>query len=132
MDKRYSKVILANMCMVYKDDMILVQMRKKKDWPGLTFPGGHVENNETLEESVIREIKEETGLTLKSLHLSGIKEWPWEENTRYLGFLYKSNDFEGEIISSKEGEVFWIKKEDIKKYPLSLDFEELFEIINNN
>lgn len=132
MDKRYSKVILANMCMVYKDDMILVQMRKKKDWPGLTFPGGHVENNETLEESVIREIKEETGLTLKSLHLSGIKEWPREENTRYLGFLYKSNDFEGEIISSKEGEVFWIKKEDINKYPLSLDFEELFEIINNN
>ncbi len=132
MDKRYSKVILANMCMVYKDDMILVQMRKKKDWPGLTFPGGHVENNETLEESVIREIKEETGLTLKSVHLSGIKEWPWEKNTRYLGFLYKSNDFEGEVSSSKEGEVFWIKKEDIKNYSLSLDFEELFEIIDNN
>ena len=132
MDKRYSKVILANMCMVYKDDYVLVQLRKKKDWPGLTFPGGHVENDETLEESVIREIKEETGLSLKSVHFCGIKEWKWESDSRYLGFLYKSDDFEGEIQSSKEGEVFWIKKEEIKNYPLSQDFEELFDIIDKN
>lgn len=132
MDKRYSKVILANMCMVYKDDYVLVQLRKKKDWPGLTFPGGHVENDETLEESVIREIKEETGLALNSVHFCGIKERKWESDSRYLGFLYKSNDFKGEIHSSKEGEVFWIKKEDIKNYPLSQDFEELFDIIDKN
>ena len=48
------------MCMIYNDKgEILVQMRTKKDWSGLTFPGGHVEDNETLIDSVIREMKEE-------------------------------------------------------------------------
>ena len=132
MDKKYSKVILANMCMVYKDDYILVQLRKKKDWPGLTFPGGHVELNETLEESIKREVKEETGLTLNSVHFSGIKERKWEKDSRYLGLLYKSNDFEGELKSSNEGEVFWIKRDEIHDYTLSQDFEELFDIIDKN
>mgnify|MGYP003525365069 CR=1 FL=1 len=58
--EKYSKVILSNMCMIYNDKgEILVQMRTKKDWSGLTFPGGHVEDNETLIDSVIREMKEE-------------------------------------------------------------------------
>lgn len=130
MDKNYQKCILTNMVMVYKNEKILVINRKKSDWPGLSFPGGHVEEGESIEESVYREIKEETGLTLKSLKLCAIKEWKREENNRYLGFLYKSDDFEGEVHSSKEGEIFWIDKKDINKYPLSEDFEELFELID--
>ncbi len=130
MDKNYQKCILTNMVMVYKNGKILVINRKKSDWPGLSFPGGHVEEGESIEESVYREIKEETGLTLKSVKLCAIKEWKREENNRYLGFLYKSDDFEGEVHSSKEGEIFWIDKKDINKYPLSEDFEELFELID--
>ncbi len=130
MDKKYQKCILTNMVMIYKDEEILVINRKKSDWPGLSFPGGHVEKDESIEESVYREIKEETGLTLNSVKLCAIKEWKWEENNRYLGFLYKSNDFNGNIHSSKEGEIFWINKKDIDKYPLSDDFEELFELID--
>lgn len=130
MDKKYQKCILTNMVMIYKDEKILVINRKKSDWPGLSFPGGHVEKDESIEESVYREIKEETGLTLNSVKLCAIKEWKWEENNRYLGFLYKSNDFNGNIHSSKEGEIFWINKKDINKYPLSDDFEELFELID--
>lgn len=130
MDKNYQKCILTNMVMVYKNEKILVINRKKSDWPGLSFPGGHVEEGESIEESVYREIKEETGLTLKSVKLCAIKEWKREENNRYLGFLYKSDDFEGEVHSSKEGEIFWIDKKDINKYPLSEDFEELFELID--
>ena len=56
MEKTY-KCIISNMCMVYKGDMILVINRTKSDWPGLSFPGGHLEENETLEESVVREMK---------------------------------------------------------------------------
>ena len=130
MDKNYQKCILTNMVMVFKNEKILVINRKKSDWPGLSFPGGHVEEGESIEESVYREIKEETGLTLKSVKLCAIKEWKREENNRYLGFLYKSDDFEGEVHSSKEGEIFWIDKKDINKYPLSEDFEELFELID--
>ena len=130
MDKKYQKCILTNMVMIYKDEKILVINRKKSDWPGLSFPGGHVEKDESIEESVYREIKEETGLTLNSVKLCAIKEWKRGENNRYLGFLYKSNDFNGNIHSSKEGEIFWINKKDINKYPLSDDFEELFELID--
>ncbi len=130
MDKKYQKCILTNMVMVYRGNEILVINRKKSDWPGLSFPGGHVEKNESIEESVYREIKEETGLILHSIKLCAIKEWKWEENNRYLGFLFKSDDFSGSLHSSKEGEIFWINKKDITKYPLSDDFLELFELID--
>ena len=40
---RKENVIITNICLIYKDDEILVQERTKKDWPGITFPGGHVE-----------------------------------------------------------------------------------------
>ena len=129
MEKTY-KCIISNMCMVYKGDMILVINRTKSDWPGLSFPGGHLEENETLEESVVREMKEETGLEIKNPKLCAIKEWDWGNGVRYFGLLYKTNNFKGELKSSNEGEVFWINKRDINKYELSQDFLELFKLID--
>lgn len=129
MEKTY-KCIISNMCMVYKGDMILVINRTKSDWPGLSFPGGHLEENETLEESVAREMKEETGLDIKNPKLCAIKEWDWGNGVRYLGLLYKTNDFQGKLKSSSEGKVFWINKKDINKYELSQDFLELFKLID--
>lgn len=126
--EKITRVILSNMCMVYHDDYILVCDRKKSDWPGLTFPGGHVEDNETLEESVIREIKEETNLDISDVKLVGIKEWNnIYQDIRYIGLLYKTNKFSGDIISSSEGDIFWIKRKDLDKYKLSQDFKEMCE-----
>ena len=132
MKDKITKCILSNMGMVYKGDKILVIDRVKSDWPGLSFPGGHVEKGETLEESVIREMKEETGLTLHSVKFCAIKERDWGNDVRYLGLLYKSDDFSGEIKSSEEGKVFWINKSEINNYKLSDDFMELFELIDKN
>lgn len=133
MDKQYTKVILANMCMVYNDDgEILVQLREKKDWPGLTFPGGHVEKGETLDEAMIREMKEETGLIVSNLEFCGIFEWPWEDDIRYLGLLYRTKCYEGKLKSSNEGKVFFINKNDINKYPWSTDFDKLYEMLSKN
>ena len=60
------KVELTNMCMVYDDDRILVQERINKNWSGVTFPGGHVEEDESFAQSVIREVYEETGLKIEN------------------------------------------------------------------
>lgn len=115
------------MCMIINEKgEVLVQNRVKSDWAGLTFPGGHVENDETLLESVIREVKEETGLIILDAKLVGVYEWPWENNSRYLAFLYKATKFDGNIISSKEGEIFFVKPEDFSKYKLSTDFLEIY------
>lgn len=130
MSDKITKCILSNMCMVYDGDNVLVINRTKSDWPGISFPGGHVEEGESLEESVIREIKEETGLTIKNPVLCDIKDWDWGDGVRYLGLLYKTSEFEGILKNSEEGEVFWVKRDRLlTDYPLSQDFEELYNLI---
>ncbi len=128
------KIILTNMCMLYKDDgSFLVIDRLKNDWPGLNFPGGHIESGESVEESVVREIKEETNLQLKSVEFVTYYEWNMiEDGIRHLCLLFRSKEFEGEIKSSSEGNVFFIKREDLNKYKLSTDFEEILNIASKS
>ena len=122
------RIKLTIMCMVYKDDgSFLVENRLKKDWPGLTFPGGHVEDDELIENAVIREMKEETGLDLLEIEPKGYIEWnEFGDDVRHLAMFFKSNKYKGEIKSSKEGEIFFIKEEDLNKYILSNDFEKIY------
>lgn len=127
------KVIFTNMCLIYKDDEILVQERKKKDWPGLTFPGGHVEKGENFYDAIIREVKEETGLTLIKPILCGIEEYKQiNDEDRYIILFYKCNNFVGELKSSIEGEVYWLKKEELKNKELSLDLDQILDIMEND
>lgn len=121
------------MCMIYDDNgNVLVQNKINRSWGGVTFPGGHIEHNESFNDSVIREIKEETGLDIKSPKLCGIKHWKISKNSRYIVLLYKTNEFSGNLRSSVEGEVFWIKKSDIKKYNLADGFETMFHVFDDD
>ncbi len=125
-----NRIILTNMCMLYKEDhSFLVIDRLKKDWSGINFPGGHVEANESVEESVIREMKEETGLNVHSLEFVTYYEWNMiEEGVRHLCLLFRSKDFDGTLKSSSEGKVFFIKKDELSHHLLSIDFDKILEL----
>ncbi|MGY3778823.1 8-oxo-dGTP diphosphatase [Isobaculum melis] len=130
---RAEKVILTNMCMIYDDaGKILVQNRSNKNWPGITFPGGHIEKNEAFHDAVIREVKEETGLTIKNPILCGTKQFQTTSDERYIVLFYKTNLFFGELVSSSEGEIFWIKRKELLQYPLAPDFEEMLAIFESD
>ena len=61
---RTETIELTNMCLLRNGEQVLVENRRKKEWPGITFPGGHVELGESFHQAMIREFFEETGLTL--------------------------------------------------------------------
>lgn len=125
-------VILTNMCMICDGDKVLVQDRQDPDWPGIVFPGGHVEPKESFVQSVIREVKEETGLTVSDLHLCGIKQFTHRNGEyRYIVLFYKTHTFEGDLRSSREGRVFWIHRDEMDKYVLADGFESMLEIFEN-
>lgn len=130
---RSEKVIITNMCMVYDDKgNVLVQNRLNPNWPGITFPGGHVNDKESFSESVIREVYEETGLTIESPILCGIKQFQTAENERYIVLLYKTKLFKGNLKSSSEGEVFWTSREKLFDYKVANDFEKMLQVFEDD
>lgn len=128
---RTEQVELTCLCLIYKEDKILLQNRIKKDWKGYTLPGGHIEPGESFVDAVIREMKEETGLDIRNPKLCGIKQFPIEGG-RYLVVLYKTDEFEGELVSSKEGQMEWVCRKDLDKVNTVSDLEELFQVMEND
>jgi len=110
-------MVLATVCYIEKDGKYLMLHRTKKKndinknkWIGI---GGKFEDGESPEECVVREVKEETGLTLKSYKLRCIVTYVstnWE--TEYM-YVFTSNDFVGELTECDEGDLKWIEKEKI-------------------
>ena len=127
--ERSESAVFTNMCMVRDGSRVLVINRNDPGWPGLAFPGGHVEAGEAFADSVIREVYEETGLTIEQPRLCGIKQFRTEEGSRYIVLLYRTDKFAGELISSGEGEVFWLTLEQLDQYPLTPHFEQVVEVM---
>lgn len=126
--KREEIVTITNMCMVYDGDKVLVQDKLDDDFRGITFPGGHVEKEESFTDAVIREVYEETGFVISSPRLCGIKDWIRKDGSRYMVLLYKTDKFTGQIKSSDEGEVYWIDKNDLAGMKIAHDMDALLRV----
>lgn len=128
---RYENVELTVLCLIHQGDQILLQNRVKKDWQGYTLPGGHVEPGESIVDAVIREMKEETGLTIANPRLCGLKQFPIEAG-RYLVFLFKTEEFSGELRSSAEGTMEWIRRADLPKLATVADLDALLSVFDRD
>ncbi len=105
---------LATLCYVInKDKTLMLHRIKKKDdihegkWNGL---GGKFEKGETPEECVIREVKEESGLTIRKPRLHGFITFPMFDGKKdWYVFMFTATDFKGKLIDSREGKLEWIQ-----------------------
>ena len=147
MGKHYNN--LTTLCYIEKDNKYLMLHRTKKQqdvnqdkWIGI---GGHFEPGESPEECLLREAKEETGLTLKDWKFRGIvtftfrtpKLWEAEQNNKEIFHkqgklvdgnvvqadmeymcLYTASAYEGELKECNEGELEWIDKKDVYRLPI--------------
>ena len=109
---RASLVELTNHCVICDGSRVLVQ---DKVGCGIVVPGGHVEPGEPILSSVVREMREETGLTIEHPVLCGVKDWMRKDGTRFIVALYRADRFSGTLKSSEEGRVFWIEREEFAK-----------------
>ena len=124
-------VELTVLCLIHKNGKYLLQDRIKEDWKGYTLPGGHIEPGEFIVDAVIREMQEETGLTIRHPHLCGVKQFPLEGG-RYIVFFFETEEFEGDLRSSEEGTMHWIDEKDFSQVNLVEDFGDLIEIMLND
>lgn len=121
------KLEITNMVMVQNpDDGKVVVQERVKSWCGISFPGGHAENGESIYDSAVREIKEETGLDICNLKACGFMYW-FNNKTedRYFTYFYKTTDYSGELIeSTDEGRVFWTSLDELVAMKLAPNFKE--------
>ena len=115
-------MLQTTLCYIEKEDsyLLLHRVSKKNDankdkWIGI---GGKFEDKESPEDCLLREAKEETGLTLTSYRLRGIVTFVSNEYPTEYMFLYTADGFEGEIGICKEGTLEWVKKKEM--YSLNL------------
>lgn len=118
-----NKTVLTTICYIEKDGKTLMLYRNKKKndvhegkYVGI---GGKFEFGETPEECIIREIKEETGLTVNSLRYHGLISFPkFANDDNWYMFIFSCRDFEGEVPEDRlddcpEGRLLWVDNDKV-------------------
>lgn len=112
---------MTTLCYIENNDcyLMLHRTKKKKDvnkdkWIGV---GGHAEGNETPQECLLREVKEETGLLITSYKFRGLITFISDEYEAEMMCLFTADGYTGELITCDEGELEWVKKSDVPQLP---------------
>ena len=112
---------MTTLCYIEKEGKYLMLHRVKKHhdinagkWIGV---GGHVENGDTPEECLLREVKEETGLVLTAYRLRGLVTFLSDVCEPELMCVFTADAFDGEMIECDEGELAWVEKSDVLALP---------------
>ena len=127
-------MILTTLCYLEKENkyLMLHRVSKKNDinkdkWIGV---GGKLESGEAPEECLIREVKEETGLTLNSYDFRGVLTFCCDGAEDEYIFLYTSNDFQGQIQDCNEGILEWVEKDKVFDLNLWEGDKIMFRLLN--
>ena len=117
-------------CMIQNEDKVLLLDRQHDNFKGFIPPGGKVEFPESIVESAIREVKEETGLEVSNLIYKGLYEYvnPVAKD-RYMIFNYITKDFKGELLEdAPEGKPVWVNVEDAYILPMQKSIQRRFPV----
>ena len=127
---------LTTLCYIEKDEsyLMLHRVSKKHDvnkdkWIGV---GGHFEQGESPEDCLLREVKEETGLTLKSYRFRGILTFNFNDNESEYICLYTADRFEGELRDCDEGTLEWVPKRELHNLNLWEGDKIFFDLLNQD
>lgn len=127
---------LTTLCYIERDKQYLMLHRIKKErdinkdkWIGV---GGHFETNESPEECLLREVKEETGLVLTDYRLRGVITFISDQwQTEYM-FLYTAGAFEGDIHECDEGTLEWVDRSEVYDLPIWEGDKIFFRLLEQN
>lgn len=134
MRKEHGKAELTTLCYIEKDGCFLMLHRIKKEhdvckdkWIGV---GGHFEQDESPEECLLREVWEETGLTLTNYRFRGLITFIAEGWTTEYMCLFTADEFTGEMKECSEGTLEWVKKEELDSLNLWEGDRIFFRLLN--
>lgn len=112
---------ITTLCYIEQDGKYLMLHRTKKKhdinenkWIGV---GGHAEGSEGPEECLLREVKEETGLTLTSYRFRALITFVSDRQEPEMMCLFTADAFTGALITCNEGELVWVDKQEVPKLP---------------
>lgn len=103
---------------IINKNKILITQRKRNSYYGLKweFPGGKKESNESIEECLIREIKEELGITIHNYSLFHTERHKYPDGFEFEIFFYLISNYSGEIINNVFEKIEWSPIEDLENY----------------
>lgn len=112
---------ITTLCYIENNNQYLMLHRTKKPndinegkWIGV---GGHVEKDESPEECLVREVREETGLTLTAYKFRGLITFVNSKCESELMCVFTADGYTGELITCNEGELRWVDKTQVPNLP---------------